>query len=284
MSAAALPIALALAAAAAPAPTPPPPVEAPPPRARHAPGDPLEGFNRAMFRVFLTVDKALFRPAALAYAHVVPRPVRGGARHFLANLGEPVVFLNDLLQLRPGRAVRTFARFLINSTIGVGGLIDVATPEKLSHRPNGFGDTLGYYGVRPGPYIFLPVLGPGTLRDLIGGAGDGAVLPAAIGAPFDRRAYVIPRTIVAGLDQRAEADGELTALRDTALDPYALLRSAYLQTREAEIRALKAKGPNEPGEAATFDDPLDDPAATPGDAPTPLEEAPEAAPLPPAPR
>ncbi len=250
----------------------------------HTPGDPLEGVNRFMFRVFQKLDKAVLRPVALGYRHIVPKVVRGGIRHVFSNLGEPVVFLNDMLQLRPGRALRTFGRFAINTTLGVGGLIDVATPEKLPHRPNGFGDTLGYYGVKPGPYIFLPFLGSSTLRDLAGGTGDGMVLPIAIGSPFNRTDYQIGKAVVTGLDARAENDAELSALYATALDPYATLRSVYLQSRVAEIAALKAPGRNLPGEPGTPDDPLADPAldpaasAAPADAP-PAADKPAAIPL-----
>ncbi|PZU06222.1 VacJ family lipoprotein [Sphingomonas sp.] len=242
-----------------PAQPPQPTGQARPARPQHAPGDPWEGFNRTMFRVFQKLDKAVLRPVALGYRHVVPRVVRSGIRNVFSNLGEPIVFVNDVLQLRPGRAMRTFGRFAINSTLGVGGLIDVATPEKLPHRPNGFGDTLGYYGVKPGPFIFVPVLGPSTLRDLIGGTGDGLVLPLAVGSPFDRTDYQVAKGVLTGLDQRAEADDELNALYRTALDPYATLRSAYLQTRASEIAGLKAKGRNLPGEAADLGDPMLDP-------------------------
>ncbi len=255
--------------------------EAPPARRVHAPGDPLEGFNRTMFRIFQAVDKAVFRPLALGYRHVVPRPVRSGVRNFFSNLGEPIVFLNDMLQLRPRRAVRTFGRFTINSVLGVGGLIDVATPEKLPHHDNGFGSTMAFYGVKSGPYVFVPFLGPTTLRDMMGGIGDGLVLPNVVGTPFDKREYQIPRAVLTGLDQRAEADDELQALYRTALDPYATLRSVYLQNRAAQIQALKAHNRDAvPGGEAT-DDPLTDPGAGADATPAPADSAPkDAAPAP----
>jgi phospholipid-binding lipoprotein MlaA len=258
-------------------------------KAHHAPGDPLEGFNRAMFKIFQGLDKAILRPAAMGYKHTVPKVLRSGIRHVFSNLGEPVVFLNDVLQLRPARAARTFGRFAINTTLGIGGLIDVATPENLPHRPNGFGDTMGYYGVKPGPFIFVPILGPSTLRDLIGGAGDGLVVPTVVGSPFDRTDYQIGKGIVTGLDQRAEADDELSALYRTALDPYATLRSAYLQSRDAEIQGLKAKGRNRPGDFAGPEDPMTDPdpGAAPANAPSataaPAELDPLTDPAPPSP-
>lgn len=285
--------------AEAPPPAPPavivaepaPPVALPAPvatpaRARHAPGDPWEGFNRGMFRLQQRFDKAFFRPLAMGYKTVVPRPVRTGLRHFLTNLTEPIVFLNDLLQLRPGRAARTFARFFINSTAGIGGLLDVAKTAKLPHRDNGLGDTLARYGVGPGPYVFLPFVGPSTLRDLIGGQADNFVLPIAIGNPFDRFEFQLPAGVIGGLDQRVENDAAFSAILDTAADPYASLRSVYLQNRAAEVAAVKGKAP---AETPLLDDPLVDPEAAPADTPSapdaaaqPAADSPADPPAPPA--
>lgn len=230
----------------------------------HVPGDPLEHFNRSMFNVHQKVDRAVFRPVALAYEDAVPRPVRSGLRNFLRNLREPIVFLNDLLQLKPGPAIKTLGRFVFNSTLGLGGLLDIAKLPglQLPHRPNGFGDTLGYYGVKPGPYLFLPLVGPTDLRDLLGGQADGLVLPVAVGRPFDQASYQIPKAVAGGLDQRAEADRDLNVLFGSAVDPYATLRSVYLQDRAGEIMQLKGKAATftTPGDELT--DPLADPAAT----------------------
>jgi phospholipid-binding lipoprotein MlaA len=230
----------------------------------HTPGDPLEHFNRHMFKIHEGIDHAAIRPLAMGYKHVVPKPVRSGFRHMLSNLFEPIVFLNDLLQLKPGRAVKTLARFVINTGYGVGGLIDVAKNREvgLPYRHNGFGDTLGYYGVKPGPYLFLPLVGPTDLRDVFGGQVDGAVLPVAIGFPFDRASYQISSGLVSGLDQRAEADSDLKALFDSSVDPYATLRSVYLQDRAGEIAALHTKRIAAGGSGDVLQDPLADPAAT----------------------
>lgn len=230
----------------------------PPARPPHAKGDPLENFNRRMFKAYQGIDKAVFRPAAMGYKHVVPVPVRSGIRNFFSNLGEPIVFLNYILQLKFGKAGETLGRFVVNSTVGIGGLADVAKNKavNLPHRSNGFGNTLGFYGVKPGPYIFLPIVGPTTLRDFLGGQADAAVLPASVGKPFTRVEYQVPRTVLRGLNERAESDGDLKALFDSAVDPYATLRSVYLQNRAAEIQALK-------GRPATSDDPLADPLKDP---------------------
>lgn len=258
------------------APTAPVPV-APVARERrhHAKGDPLEGFNRAMFSVHQFFDRHLIRPAAKAYEKVIPKAVRKGLRHFFSNLQEPIVFVNDVLQLKPKRAAGTFGRFVVNSTVGIGGVLDVAKTRdfRLPHHDNGFGNTLGRYGVGPGPYLFLPLLGPSDFRDFAGSQADGFALPLAIGSPFDRAEYVAPRAVITGLDLRAQADGALGALLGGAVDPYATLRSAYLQDRAASVAELRHG--NKPT-ASPLDDPLTDPAGAPDSIPAP-DPAPAAA-------
>ncbi|WP_054121265.1 VacJ family lipoprotein [Novosphingobium sp. AAP93] len=252
-----------------------PPAPAAGKRRRHAPGDSLEGFNRAMFGTWQVLDKAIYRPAAMGYKHVVPKPLRTGIRHVLSNLTEPLVFLNFLLQGKPRSASRTLARFVLNSTVGVGGLIDVAKDKSINlpHRNNGFGTTLALYGVGPGPYIFLPFLGPSTLRDLVGSSSEGLVLPLAVGKPFDTIEYQLSTAVVGGLDLRAESDAGLRALLSGAVDPYATLRSTWLQDRAAEIEAIRHgdKGPEASQGETELDDPLADPANT-GEAKQPVPE------------
>lgn len=225
-------------------------------------GDPLEGFNRAMFGIHQALDKSIYRPVAMGYQHVVPKPVRSGLRNFFSNLTEPVVFLNYLLQFKFGKAAETLVRFTVNSTLGVGGLFDIAKTKEfnLPHRDNSFGDTLAYYGVGPGPYIFLPLVGPTTLRDVLGGPLGGAVLPVAVGNPFADWRFQLPSGVINGLDRRAESDRELRALFGGAVDPYATLRSVWLQHRAGEVAGLRhhrieRQSPSE------FDDPLRDPGA-----------------------
>lgn len=237
-------------------------------------GDPLERTNRRFFDAQQKFDRRFFRPAAMGYKKAVPRPVRSGLRNFFRNLGEPIVALNYLLQLKPGKAAETVGRFVINTGLGVGGLVDVARAPgvRLPHRANGFGNTLALYGVKPGPYLFLPFVGPTTVRDLLGGQADGLVLPLAVGKPFNQLEYQIPKGTITGLDRRAEADAELNALFSGAVDPYATLRSVYLQNRAGEIEALRGRkrakqaddGLIDPAAAKTMapelDDPLTDPA------------------------
>ena len=224
----------------------------------HAPGDPLEGFNRASYKFSTGIDKAVLRPVALAYRHIVPRPARDGLRNLLSNIGEPFVFANDMLQLKIGRAIKTLGRFVINSTLGVVGLFDTAKrkPFHLPHHNNSLGDTLGFYGVGPGPYLYLPILGPTTLRDAVAGQLQGMALGVIVRTPLRTPEYQIPAAIIGGLDQRAEADDDLRVITDDSVDPYATLRSVVLQDRAGEIAGLKA---------GTLDDPTRDPLLIPAD-------------------
>lgn len=210
---------------------------------RASPEDPLQELNATSFEVTQGFDKAIVAPVAFAYKDVMPRPIRSGLRNFLKNLSEPIVFLNFMLQLKPGKAAETVGRFAINTTLGWAGLIDVAKrqPFNLPYRRNGFANTMGYYGVKPGPYFYLPLVGSTTLRDFIGNRLDLLILPMALGGPFRKPKYMIPAAILGELDHRIEFDDELRKLRATG-DPYVAARTYYLQKRQAEIDALHGRG------------------------------------------
>jgi len=210
---------------------------------RPSPEDPLEELNSKSFQVTQSVDKAIVAPVASAYKNAMPRQIRNGLRNFLRNLGEPVVFLNFMLQLKPGKAAETLGRFAINTTLGWGGLFDIAKRKsfKLPHRRNGFANTLGYYGVPQGPYFYLPLIGPTTLRDFIGNRLDLLVLPLAVGKEFTRPEIVLPVAALSELNSRIEFDDELQQIRATR-DPYVAERSYYLRKRQAEIDALHGRG------------------------------------------
>lgn len=228
-------------------------------------GDPLEGVNRISFDLSWFLDKVVIRPAAMVYRAIVPKPARDGIHNAMNNLNEPIVFANDLLQLRPGRALRTLARFVINSTIGLGGLFDIAKrePFNLQPRTNSFGSTLGYYGVKPGPYLYIPILGPTTLRDMADNA-QGYVWPGPVGDPFDRKGVGTATMVLGGLDQRERNDAELKAMFRDSIDRYASFRSNYLQNRQGDIEELKARNGEAP-RASGLDDPLTDPEAPPSE-------------------
>lgn len=214
-------------------------------RARRAsPGDPMAAINAKSFAITEAVDNAVLGPAAMAVENNVPKPITDGLHNFLYNIHEPVAFLNFLLQLKPGKAAETLGRFTINSTLGIGGLFDVAKkrPFKLPYRVNGFAYTMGYYGVGPGPFLFLPLIGSTSLRDLIGDNLDRLTVPLSFGKPFNRPAYYVSAGVFRTLDRRADFDNRLRELRQSA-DPYVARRDYYLQLRQAEIDHLRGKPP-----------------------------------------
>lgn len=207
------------------------------------PGDPLQDVNVTSYRVVQSVDRAIVGPVATGYQGIVPEPVRDGLGNALRNLSEPVNFLNFLLQFKIGKAAETLGRFAVNSTFGVGGLFDVAKTEpfNLPYRRNGFANTLGFYGVEPGPYFYLPLIGSTTLRDLAGNSIDMLVVPTTVGAPFNRTAYAVPTTVLKQLNDRIEGDAEIERLQKESADPYVETRTLYLEMRQREIDALKGK-------------------------------------------
>ncbi len=239
--------------------------------------DPVEGANKVSFQAMEGIDKAVVGPIAHAYRDVLPRPVRLGLHNFFYNLSEPVNILNYMLQLHPGKAAQTLARFGINSTIGIAGLIDVAKkkPFNIHYRPNGFENTMGYYGIGPGPYFFLPLIGATSLRDLIGTLLDQAVLPTVVGKPFNNTYFVTASGVIQGLDYRVIIDEDLEKVRKSE-NVYVSYRQAYLRTRYWEIEALHGRGPLARGEIgeAPFAHPLypesdQTPAAKPATTPAP---------------
>ncbi len=209
--------------------------------------DPMGAINETTYRLTQDLDEVLLEPVAYAYRDGLPDPLRDGLGNVVRNLGEPANFLNFLLQFKIGKAFETLGRFAINSTLGVGGLFDIAGEPGigLPYRRNGFANTLGYYGVDTGAYLYLPITGATTVRDLIGSTLDQAVLPFAVGAPFDRFEYGAAYFVINGLDSRLEFDEEMELLGNT-VDPYAARRDTYLARREREIALLRGEEPPEP--------------------------------------
>src|SRR6266404_3818605 len=205
--------------------------------------DPLEDTNRAIFDFNQVVDRNVLVPVAKAYRTVLPDPVRDSLRDFLRNLREPLIFANDALQGEFERAGQTFARFTLNSTLGVGGLIDVAGRwGELPYHEDDLGLTFGVWGIPEGPYLVVPVLGPSTPRDLGGQVAEGFGEPwnrLVTGSPWNL--YWIPfvRGGVGGIDQRSRYIETLADIERTSLDYYATIRSLYRQRRAALIRHEK---------------------------------------------
>jgi phospholipid-binding lipoprotein MlaA len=208
-----------------------------------SPADPLVKLNYESYQAIQAVDKVLVGPVANAYKAVMPKPLRLGLRNFLRNLEEPVIALNFVLQIKPARAAKSVGRFTINSTVGVGGLFDVAKnkPFHLPYTPNGFANTFACYGIGPGPYFFLPLVGPTTLRDVIGVSLDRFLPPAVIGKPLNKPYYAIPANVIDSLNDRIEIDEQLNEIRDNSADPYVATRELYLRQRKAEIAAICPK-------------------------------------------
>jgi phospholipid-binding lipoprotein MlaA len=210
--------------------------------------DPLEPVNRAAYFVHDGIDTLVLRPAAEIYRVFLPPEVRTAIRNVLANLRTPVILVNDLLQGETQRAATTTGRFLVNTTVGIGGIFDRATEFGLLGHTEDFGQTLAVWGAPEGPYLFIPVLGPSSPRDVVGFAGDVAMNPLTYtGGGETWEAISITRTATTALDTREGLIEPIDQVRATSLDPYATIRSAYRQRRVVEIR-------NEPtGAAATSD-------------------------------
>ena len=221
------------------------------------PDDPWEPANRSFYFVHNFLDHLFFGPVARGYKAVLPYPIRKGLRNLINNLKEPGIAFNDLLQAHPTRAGRTAARFIVNSSVGIGGLMDAAYNIGLEHHDNGFGTTAGRYGIQPGPYIFVPFYGPTNIRDLLGAIADTATDPLAW-APFQNGEVIYARAVIDGLDQRANADEQLKAIEDMSTDPYASLRSLYEQNRAGQIEEAVT---GVPGSAEPQLDNFDDPGA-----------------------
>jgi phospholipid-binding lipoprotein MlaA len=206
---------------------------------REVRADPLSDVNVATYDAVTAVDEAVLSPAAETYEKVMPEPIRNGIRNVLLNLVEPIVFVNYLLQFKPGKAMETLGRFGINSTLGVAGLFDMAKrkPFHLPYRQNGFSNTLAYHGVSTGAYLFLPVVGPTTVRDMVGRVLDVSLVPTVLGSPFNTTTYAVGTGVAKGLTDRVAFDEQIRANR-AAADPYLATRDFYLKRRQAEVDAL----------------------------------------------
>ncbi|MCD9032214.1 VacJ family lipoprotein [Luteimonas sp. Y-2-2-4F] len=193
--------------------------------------DPWEPFNRRMHRFNNVVDRTVARPLATAYMKVVPRPVRLGVSNFFSNLGQPVSALNALLQGRPKQAGQALGRFVVNATLGIGGIFDPASDASIPFRSEDFGQTLGVWGWRNSRYLELPLFGPRTVRDTFGLAGDAPLSPTR---QIDDDGA---RWAVQGL-QLVDVRTQLFAvdrMREGAADDYALVRDAWMQRRQYQI-------------------------------------------------
>lgn len=196
------------------------------------PRDPLEPFNRGVYGFNEAVDRAVLKPVATAYKAVTPQPVRSGVGNFFANLEDAWSAVNSVLQLKIQSAAENFMRFTVNSTLGLAGVIDIASEMRIERHPEDFGQTLGRWGVGAGPFVMLPLLGPSTLRD-------------TVALPVDSRGdivtnveHVASRNSLKALnlvDLRASYLKAGSVIDDAALDKYSFTRDAFLQRRQYSV-------------------------------------------------
>ena len=240
---------------------------------RVAQSDPWEKFNRGVYGLNKGLDKVAIKPATQAYRTVTPKAAQRGLRNVFNNVDEPFSAINSLLQGKPGDALHTLGRFLVNTILGVGGLADHATDMGLEERPEDLGQTLAVWGVGSGPYLMLPFFGPSTLRDAAGTASEFA------GAdPYrEFKSHIGLSTLqgygltgIEALDKRSYLMDTTDTLLATSLDEYATIRSAYLQFRQNMI--YDGAPPEEDDGAA--------PGAPAATTPVPAADAPADAPKP----
>jgi len=199
--------------------------------------DPFEPMNRFFFDFNQKLDRNAALPAATFYTHVLPGPVRGGLHNFLGNLSGPVGVANNILEARLETAGKEAARFVINSTLGVAGIFDVATDWGLPDRSRDFGETLGVYGLGQGPYLVLPFRGPTAVRDFAGNYVDGFFSPLYyIHLQFTGKQYVgLVKSTIGSIDNRANNIVTYRDIERNSVDFYATMRDFYRQRRARQV-------------------------------------------------
>lgn len=217
--------------------------------------DPLESINRTLWDFnYDILDKYVLRPATVGYMTVVPKPARKGLVNMANNLNEPASFVNGSLQAKPDRAAISAGRFLVNSTLGLFGLFDVATAIGLQEQNEDFSQTLAVWGVGDGPFLMLPAMGPTTVRGTAGGVVDNLYFPLGLlNTPLS-----ITRAVIGALDGREQLMS-MENLLEESLDPYAFVKESYFQRAEFKIYDGKPPQQAEPEvDEDVFDDLLDD--------------------------
>lgn len=196
------------------------------------PRDPLESFNRTMFNFNDTVDQLAVKPAAIMYQSLTPPFLKTGIGNFFGNLADVPTLANNVLQGKVDESLTDFMRVAVNTTLGLGGLLDIASEAGLPKHREDFGQTLGKWGVVPGPYVVLPVFGPSTLRDTMAFPLD---MKADPWLQVEPASASLAGAVVRVIDQRAALLGASNLIEDAALDRYEFMRDAYLQRRENNV-------------------------------------------------
>jgi len=203
--------------------------------------DPMEPTNRVFYAINDGLDTVIMRPLAVAYKYVVPDTVRSHAHNVLSNLSMPVALFNDMMQGRPRRAGDSLMRIVVNSTVGVAGIFDVATGWGWPKHETDAGMTLALWGLPEGPFLFLPVLGPSSPRDATGFASDLAMDPLTwVGQGVVVSALGWSRYSLSAVNTRADLLVDLDKIKEQALDPYATIRSLYQQHRQSQIEDARS--------------------------------------------
>ena len=256
--------------------------------ATNNPQDPLEPYNRTMFKINQNVDKAVLKPVATGYKNVEPSPVRKGVTNFFGNLGDVWSMANDFAQGHVVEGLNGFMRVGVNTVFGLFGVLDISSEMGLYKQPNDFGLTLARYGIGSGPYFIIPVLGPSTIRDAAG-TGVGIYYSPLNYATTNDVALRNSGTALQLVNTRANLLNTTALLEQIALDPYVFTRDAYLQQRKSQVRAVRSEGILSPGPVdgdGEYADPgppdADDtgnatPAAVPTERPTAASSVPQAA-------
>jgi phospholipid-binding lipoprotein MlaA len=246
------------------------------------PGDPYEGINRKMWGVDQTLDKAVLKPVAKGYIAVVPHPIRHGLSNMIENVSEPFSFINGILQGKPKRALNSLGRFVINSTVGLAGFMDVAGRNGYPKTPEDLGQTFAVWGAKKSTYLVLPFYGPTTIRDGIGTVASQWVDPYRIVIRKELSFWpAAGLTAFEFVDARANLiDSGADSLLDSSADSYAVARSAYLQHRQAQIEDRDDDGATNAGSGdaalnAALDELGPDNGAKQDDTPTPTVPAPD---------
>jgi phospholipid-binding lipoprotein MlaA len=215
------------------------------------PSDRFERFNRSVYKFNTALDHAVLRPVARTYVKITPAPARRSVNNFFSNLRYPITIVNDLLQGKVHDGVSDVGRFGVNTIVGIGGLFDPASGWGLSKHDEDFGQTLGKWGVPPGPYLMLPILGPSTARDAPAKLVDRYMSPEGYITNSD---VTIGLFLAGGINSRAQLlDSD--AVRESAYDPYAFLRSAWLQRRNYLVHDGKVPPDDELKNLDEFDPP-----------------------------
>jgi len=226
--------------------------------------DPDEQANRAMHDFNVGVDRAIVRPVSLGYGQVVPEPLRIGLRNASSNLDQPLYVVNNVLQLRLQDALQNTFRFLVNSTFGLGGLLDPATDMGIFAADTDFGETMHVWGISEGGYVVLPVLGPSTSRDTVGLLVDTAMNPTRLAFSTPESDYITGLSVTDGLNTRYELGNEIDRVYYDSPDGYRQARILYLQNRRFELRnggAVDYLDPYAESQEAPYLDPYEDPYA-----------------------